>query len=163
MSSLEKKIAVIGLGYVGLPLAVEFSLKYKVIGFDLNTLRIKELQNGVDKNLEVSSARLRKNPNLSFIDQKEKLRDANIYIVTVPTPIDKNNVPNLNPLISASKTVGEVVEKNDIVIFESTVFPGCTEEVCVPEIEKVSNLKYKVDFHCGYSPERINPGDKKIL
>ena len=161
MSSLEKKIAVIGLGYVGLPLATELSLKYKVIGFDLNTLRINQLKKGVDRNLEVESSRLNKNFNLSFTDKIEKLRDANIYIVTVPTPIDKNNVPNLDPLISASKTVGEVVEKDNIVIFESTVFPGCTEEVCIPEIEKGSNLKYKVDFHCGYSPERINPGDKK--
>ena len=122
MSSLEKKIAVIGLGYVGLPLATELSLKYKVIGFDLNTLRINQLKKGVDRNLEVESSRLNKNFNLSFTDKIEKLRDASIYIVTVPTPIDKNNVPNLDPLISASKTVGEVVEKDNIVIFESTVF-----------------------------------------
>ncbi|MEN7550567.1 Vi polysaccharide biosynthesis UDP-N-acetylglucosamine C-6 dehydrogenase TviB [Rapidithrix thailandica] len=154
-------IAIIGLGYVGLPLAVEFGKKYPTIGFDINETRIQELSKGVDRTLEVDSENLKSSSQLSFTNQLEELAKANIYIVTVPTPINKNKRPDLTPLISASKTVGKVLKEGDIVIYESTVYPGATEEDCVPVLEEVSGLKYNEDFFCGYSPERINPGDKE--
>ncbi len=153
-------IAIIGLGYVGLPLAVEFSKKYPVVGFDINTQRISELDKGHDRTQEISEVELSSASNLSFTNEFEKLKAYNIYIVTVPTPIDKFKKPDLTPLLSASKTVGKVLKKGDIVIYESTVYPGCTEEDCVPVLEKESGLKFNKDFYCGYSPERINPGDK---
>ena len=162
-------IAVIGLGYVGLPLAVEFSKQYKVIGFDINSSRIKALQSGVDSTLEVKSVTLKKvlkkalknRYGLMLSDNPEDLEQANIYIVTVPTPTDDLNKPILTPLIKASETVGNVLKPNDIVIYESTVYPGATEEICIPILEKKSGLVFNKDFFVGYSPERINPGDKK--
>lgn len=157
---MRDKIAIIGLGYVGLPLAIEFSKKYNVIGFDINKTRIKELQDNIDTTLEVSKKDLEESKNLIYTDNAENIKNVNIYIVTVPTPINKHKSPDLNPLIKASKTIGKVLSVNDIVIYESTVFPGCTEEVCAPILEKVSGLKFNSDFFCGYSPERINPGDK---
>jgi len=165
---MMKKIAVIGLGYVGLPLAVEFSKKYSVLGFDINHMRVEELSQGLDHTLEVESVDLKavlvsnidNGVGLRFSCNKEDLKDCNIYIVTVPTPIDAYNNPDLKPLLGASKMIGEVLSKDDIVIYESTVYPGCTEEDCVPELEKASGLRFNVDFFCGYSPERINPGDK---
>ncbi|SMC09977.1 Vi polysaccharide biosynthesis UDP-N-acetylglucosamine C-6 dehydrogenase TviB [Nitratiruptor tergarcus] len=156
-----EKICVLGLGYVGLPLAVEFGKKYKTIGFDINAKRIEELQNGIDRTLEVNKEELEEAKNLSFTSSIDEIKDANIYIITVPTPIDEHKNPDLTPLIMASRTVGRVLKKGDIVIYESTVFPGCTEEVCVPELERESGLIFNKDFFCGYSPERINPGDKK--
>jgi UDP-N-acetyl-D-galactosamine dehydrogenase len=153
-------ISVIGLGYVGLPLAVEFGKKYEVIGFDINQQRIAELQKGIDNTLEVSAEQLQSSIHIRFSSTLTDLQQANIYIVTVPTPIDQYKKPDLTPLIRASETVGKVLKKNDIVIYESTVYPGCTEEDCVPILEKYSGLKFNVDFFCGYSPERINPGDK---
>lgn len=160
------KIAVLGLGYVGLPLAVEFSKKYSVIGFDINTARVSELNKGVDSTLEVDEDELKfvlnKEKNgLKITDKKEDLASCNIYIVTVPTPVDVNNRPLLTPLIKSSQTIGEFLKKGDIVIYESTVYPGVTEEVCAPILEEVSGLIFNKDFTCGYSPERINPGDKK--
>jgi UDP-N-acetyl-D-glucosamine/UDP-N-acetyl-D-galactosamine dehydrogenase len=155
------KIAIIGLGYVGLPLAVEFSKKFKVIGFDVNLNRINELKNGHDRTQEIESKALVNAINLTYSSTIEEITDCNVYIVTVPTPIDKYKKPDISPLLSASKAVGKVLKKNDIVIFESTVYPGCTEEDCVPVLEKESGLKFNNDFYCGYSPERINPGDKK--
>ncbi len=160
-NSFIPKIAVIGLGYVGLPLAVEFCKKYETYGFDLNPRRIKELQDGTDHTLEVSPEQLQASERLKFTHDPDDIADCNIYIVTVPTPIDKHNSPNLTPLHKASETVGGALSKGDIVIYESTVFPGCTEEECVPVLEKASGLKFNEDFFCGYSPERINPGDKK--
>ena len=155
------RLAIIGLGYVGLPLAVEFGKKYDTIGFDINATRIEELKEGIDRTLEVNTKELQEAKNLSFTTSIDDIKNANIYIVTVPTPIDEHKNPDLTPLIMASRTVGRVLKKGDIVIYESTVFPGCTEEVCVPELERESGLKYNEDFFCGYSPERINPGDKK--
>ncbi|MFM8312717.1 MAG: Vi polysaccharide biosynthesis UDP-N-acetylglucosamine C-6 dehydrogenase TviB [Deltaproteobacteria bacterium] len=155
------KIAVIGLGYVGLPLAVEFGRKRSVLGFDINSSRIDELKTGKDSTLEVSSEELKSATQLTFTTQIEDLKKANCYIVTVPTPIDEYKRPDLRPLLSASKTVGSVLKKGDIVIYESTVYPGTTEEDCVPVLEKNSGLKFNQDFFCGYSPERINPGDKE--
>ncbi len=155
------RLAIIGLGYVGLPLAVEFGKKYDTIGFDINAKRIEELKQGIDRTLEVSREELQEAKNLTFTTSTEDIKEANIYIVTVPTPIDKHKNPDLTPLIMASRTVGRVLKKGDIVIYESTVFPGCTEEVCVPELERESGLTFNEDFFCGYSPERINPGDKK--
>jgi len=155
-------IAIIGLGYVGLPLAVAFAKKYKVIGFDINFERINELHQNIDRTLELSQAELQDvQNNILYTDDIKVLKDANIYIVTVPTPIDKNNRPDLTPLIKSSQSVAKVLKKNDIVIYESTVYPGVTEEICVPELEKASSLIYNQDFFCGYSPERINPGDKE--
>jgi UDP-N-acetyl-D-glucosamine/UDP-N-acetyl-D-galactosamine dehydrogenase len=164
------KIAILGLGYVGLPLAVEFAKKFPVIGFDINPTRVDELRNGMDKTLEVEKADLKPvlsdnahanhNKGLLITDKSEDTTDANIYIVTVPTPTDKNNRPDLTPLLKASETVGKVISKGDIVIYESTVYPGATEEDCIPVVEKISGMKYNVDFFAGYSPERINPGDK---
>lgn len=156
----QKNIAIIGLGYVGLPLAVEFGKKFKVLGFDINKTRIDELNNGIDRTRESSYEELKSAIHLNFTSDEECLRSCNIFIVTVPTPIDKFKAPNLSPLLQASKTIGKYLKKEDIVIYESTVYPGCTEEECVPVLEKNSNLKFNVDFFCGYSPERINPGDK---
>lgn len=158
---MTKKIAIIGLGYVGLPLAFEFAKKFKVIGYDINSSRIDELQNGHDSTLEVLDKNLLSvQDNLKYTNKIDEIKDCNVYIITVPTPIDKANRPNLNPLIKASKDIGSILCKNDIVIYESTVYPGVTEDVCVPELEKASELKFNQDFFCGYSPERINPGDK---
>lgn len=154
------KIAVIGLGYVGLPLAVEFGKQRPVVGFDINQLRIKELREGVDNTLEVSSDELQAAKNLSFTTNLEEIADCNFYIITVPTPIDDNNSPDFRPLESASTAVGKVIKKGDIVVYESTVYPGATEEICIPIIEKTSDLVFNQDFYAGYSPERINPGDK---
>ncbi|TDE18624.1 nucleotide sugar dehydrogenase [Dyadobacter psychrotolerans] len=155
-----RKIAIIGLGYVGLPLAVEFSRKYSVLGFDINRERIEELKAGYDRTQEISEQDFQRVQDLAFSGDTESLKAYNTYIVTVPTPIDNYKKPDLGPLLKASQTVGSVLKKGDIVIYESTVYPGCTEEDCVPVLEKVSGLKYNVDFFCGYSPERINPGDK---
>lgn len=156
----DKTIAIIGLGYVGLPLAVEFGKKYNTIGFDINQGRIDELKSGFDRTLEVDAEQLKEASLLKYSANLEELKPANFFIVTVPTPIDKNNRPDLTPLIKASETVGKVLKKGDIVVYESTVYPGCTEDDCVPVLEKHSGLKFNVDFYCGYSPERINPGDK---
>jgi len=157
------KIAIVGLGYVGLPLAHAFSSKYKVVGFDIAEWRINELRSGYDRTLELSETQVKEaiNNGMEFSNKLEDIKDCNIYIVTVPTPIDKHNNPDLTPLIKASQSLGKVLKKNDIVIYESTVYPGATEEVCIPELEKVSGLKFNEDFFAGYSPERINPGDKK--
>jgi len=155
------KIALIGLGYVGLPLAVEFGKKIKTIGFDINRLRVEELKSGKDSTLEVEPEALKQATMLSYTTQWEDIRDCNIYIVTVPTPIDKHKSPDLTPLEKSSETVGRVLGKGDIVIYESTVYPGATEEVCVPILEQQSSLTFNQDFYCGYSPERINPGDKE--
>lgn len=156
-----EKIGIIGLGYVGLPLAVEFGKKTEVIGFDINEERIKELREGLDRTREVETDELKAASKLKFSSDLNDLKEANYFIVTVPTPVDEFKTPDLKPLQSASKTVGSVLKKGDIVIYESTVYPGCTEEVCVPVLEKVSGLKFNQDFFCGYSPERINPGDKQ--
>jgi UDP-N-acetyl-D-glucosamine/UDP-N-acetyl-D-galactosamine dehydrogenase len=154
------KIAIIGLGYVGLPLAVEFGKILPTVGFDINKKRITDLEKGIDYTKEVDTTELQNSQKLTFVSDSSLLTDVNIFIVTVPTPIDKHNNPDLTPLIKASETIGKILKKGDIVIYESTVFPGCTEEVCVPILEKFSGLKFNSDFHCGYSPERINPGDK---
>lgn len=154
------KIGVIGLGYVGLPLAVEFGKKYPVLGFDINQKRVDELSAGHDATLEVSDEELQDIKQLNFSCDKQELASCNIYIVTVPTPIDESNAPDLTPLRKASELLGEFVQKGDVVIYESTVYPGATEEVCLPIIEKVSGLVFNKDFFAGYSPERINPGDK---
>jgi UDP-N-acetyl-D-glucosamine/UDP-N-acetyl-D-galactosamine dehydrogenase len=155
------KIGVIGLGYVGLPLAVEFGKKIPVVGFDINEERIEELRKGVDRTKEVDELQLNSSTKLVFTTKLDDLRDVNFFIVTVPTPVDEFKTPDLRPLRSASTAVGKVLKKNDIVIYESTVYPGCTEEICVPVLERESGLKFNVDFFCGYSPERINPGDKQ--
>ncbi|MBJ6368146.1 nucleotide sugar dehydrogenase [Snuella sedimenti] len=160
MNKERYKIAIIGLGYVGLPLAMEFAKKgFQVQGYDINEGRISELKKGIDVTKEVPSNAFLQAKGLQFTTQLEALTGANIYIVTVPTPIDRFNTPDLSFLINASQLVGSVLSKGDIVIYESTVYPGCTEEVCVPELEKSSGLKFNQDFFCGYSPERINPGD----
>ena len=159
-SLTDLKIGIIGLGYVGLPLAVEFGKKFPVIGFDINQRRVDALQGGHDSTLEVSDNELADVGNLTFSCNKKDLAECNVYIVTVPTPIDDGNAPDLTPLRKASELLGEFVEKGDVVIFESTVYPGATEEVCLPIIEKVSGLLFNQDFFAGYSPERINPGDK---
>ena len=153
-------IAIIGLGYVGLPLAVEFGKKFSVIGFDINNQRINSLNQGYDETLEISKSELKSAKSLSFTSDKDLLAKSNIYIVTVPTPIDKFKRPNLGPLIKASNMIGEFLSKGDLVIYESTVYPGATEEDCVPILEETSNLEFNKDFFVGYSPERINPGDK---
>ena len=154
------KIAIIGLGYVGLPLAVEFGKKLPVIGFDIHQKRIKELQNGQDHTLEVSPEELKQATHLSYSANLDDLRSCNFFIVTVPTPIDEFKQPDLTPLIKASTSIGKVLKKGDVVVYESTVYPGATEEVCIPVLEKVSGLEFNTDFFAGYSPERINPGDK---
>lgn len=156
----QAQIAVIGLGYVGLPLAVEFGKKRPVVGFDINKARIAELESGKDSTLEVTEQDLRSASCLRYSCNLNDLRECSVFIVTVPTPIDKANRPDLTPLVKASETVGKVIRPGAVVIYESTVYPGCTEEVCVPVLEKHSGLKFNVDFFCGYSPERINPGDK---
>ena len=163
------KIAVIGLGYVGLPLARLFATKYSVVGFDINKDRISELMAGVDSTLEVDNETLQsvlvdeksESNGLFCTNELNKIKDCNYYIITVPTPVDKNNRPILTPLVKASETVGAVLKKGDIVIYESTVYPGATEEDCIPVLEQVSGLKFNIDFYAGYSPERINPGDKE--
>ncbi|MAD43081.1 MAG: Vi polysaccharide biosynthesis protein VipA/TviB [Arcobacter sp.] len=159
----NSKICIIGLGYVGLPLAHAFSLKYNVVGLDIYQTRIDELSRAYDRTLELNEAQLQEaiDNNIKFTCNIEDIKDCNVYIVTVPTPIDKNKRPDLTPLIKASETIGKVLKKDDIVIYESTVYPGATEEECVPVLEKFSNLKFNEDFFCGYSPERINPGDKE--
>ncbi len=157
------KIAIIGLGYVGLPLAHAFSFKYKVVGFDIAQWRINELKNGIDRTLELSDKQVKEaiENSMQFTNDLNSIADCNVYIVTVPTPIDKNKRPDLSPLIKASESVGSVLKKGDLVIYESTVYPGATEEECVPILEQFSSLKFNQDFFCGYSPERINPGDKE--
>jgi UDP-N-acetyl-D-galactosamine dehydrogenase len=161
MNLTTAKIAIIGLGYVGLPLAVEFGKKRPVLGFDINTARIAELQSGQDHTLEVNPAELKEASHLSFSSTLEDLKSCQVFIVTVPTPIAKANRPDLRPLLMASQTVGQALKPGDVVVYESTVYPGCTEEFCVPILEKFSGLKFNRDFFCGYSPERINPGDKE--
>ena len=160
-ASRDTKIAIIGLGYVGLPLAVEFGKQYATVGFDVSEQRIAELNAGTDRTLEVSSEELASTKQLAFSRDVDALKACNVFIVTVPTPIDAANQPDLGPLKRASDTIGGVLSKGDIVIYESTVYPGATEETCVPVLEAVSGLTYNQDFFCGYSPERINPGDKK--
>ena len=160
---MSSKLAIIGLGYVGLPLAAEFTKKYDVTGLDIYQERIDELNKAEDRTLELTTEQLQEalNNGIKFTTNLEEIKDCNIYIITVPTPIDEHKRPNLLPLIKASETVGKVLKKDDIVIYESTVFPGCTEEKCVPVLEKFSGMKFNKDFYCGYSPERINPGDKE--
>ncbi len=160
MNISNKKIAIIGLGYVGLPLAVEFGKIRPVLGFDINSNRISELLAGKDSTLEVTSQDLQNATKLEFSCDRTSLEECGVYIITVPTPIDRANRPDLTPIIKASEMVGKALKSGDIVIYESTVYPGCTEEVCVPILEKQSGLKFNKDFFCGYSPERINPGDK---
>ena len=161
MKPSNVKIGVIGLGYVGLPLAVEFGKKYPVIGFDIKKDRVMELSAGRDHTLECSPEELSASPHLKFSGELKDLKKCNFYIVTVPTPIDDHKNPDLTPLVKASETLGKVISKGDVVVYESTVYPGATEEVCLPVIEKVSSLKFNKDFFAGYSPERINPGDKE--
>lgn len=157
-----KKICIIGLGYVGLPLATAFAKKYEVIGFDINEARIEELKNGIDRTLELNEEQLTEVKNkLKYSTRIEDIKDSNVYIVTVPTPIDSSNRPDLTPLVKSSQMISKVLKKDDIVIYESTVYPGVTEEICVPELENGSNMIFNKDFFCGYSPERINPGDKE--
>jgi UDP-N-acetyl-D-galactosamine dehydrogenase len=153
------KIAIIGLGYVGLPLAIAFGQKYATVGFDTHTRRVDELKEGKDHTLQSSSEAILNASQLSFSDQLSAIKDCNIYIVTVPTPVTPSKEPDLSFLLNATASIGTILKKGDIVIYESTVYPGCTEEDCVPVLEKTSGLKYNVDFYCGYSPERINPGD----
>ena len=157
----NKKISVIGLGYVGLPLAVEFGIKFNTVGYDVNNRRVEELKTGFDRTEEITKKKLQSSRKLFLTSNLENIKNSNIYIIAVPTPIDKENNPDLNILLNATSIVASVLKKDDIVIYESTVYPGCTEEDCVPILEKESKLKYNVDFFCGYSPERINPGDKK--
>ncbi|HCP96585.1 MAG TPA: Vi polysaccharide biosynthesis UDP-N-acetylglucosamine C-6 dehydrogenase TviB [Pseudoalteromonas sp.] len=160
-SLTDLKIGIIGLGYVGLPLAVEFGKKLPVLGFDINQGRIAQLQSGHDSTLEVSDEELKESPHLNYSYTVSDLESCNVYIVTVPTPIDEHKQPDLTPLIKASEMLGKVVKKGDIIIYESTVYPGATEEACLPVVERVSGLKFNQDFFAGYSPERINPGDKE--
>lgn len=155
------KLAVIGLGYVGLPLALAFAKKRKVIGFDINKIRINELTSGIDRNKESLKEELQEIKFLNFTSNPEDLKFSNCYIITVPTPVDEFKKPNLDFLINATKMISSMLKKNDVVIYESTVYPGCLEEQCVPILERFSNLKFNEDFYCGYSPERINPGDKE--
>ena len=160
MEIQNKKIAIIGLGYVGLPLAVAFGSKYSTLGFDINATRVGELSNGIDRTLESDKDKIASATLLSFSSTIEDLKSCDIFIVTVPTPINQFKAPDLEPLLKASEMIGKVLKKGAIVIYESTVYPGCTEEDCVPVLEKYSGLKFNSDFYCGYSPERINPGDK---
>lgn len=160
MALSQHHIAIIGLGYVGLPLAVEFGKKFETLGFDINVQRITELRSGKDRTLETTPDELAHATKLQFSSDPTALVTCNVFVVTVPTPIDNANRPDLSPLVKASETVGRVLKQGDIVIYESTVYPGATEEVCVPILEKFSGKKFNVDFFCGYSPERINPGDK---
>ena len=157
----NKKIAIIGLGYVGLPLAIEFSKKREVIGFDINNNRVDELKNGIDITGEMTKQELQNEVSISYTSNLNNLKNCNIFIITVPTPIDKHKRPDLTPLEKSSNSIGKIIKKGDIIIYESTVYPGATEEICVPILEKESGLIFNKDFYCGYSPERINPGDKK--
>ncbi len=157
----NKVIAVIGLGYVGLPLAVEFSKKRKVIGYDINKSRITDLEKGIDITGELNKKELEEELSITYTTKLDDLKECSIFIITVPTPIDKNKKPDLTPLENSSRSIGKIIKKNDIIIYESTVYPGATEEICVPILEKESGLKFNKDFYCGYSPERINPGDKE--
>jgi UDP-N-acetyl-D-glucosamine/UDP-N-acetyl-D-galactosamine dehydrogenase len=157
----KHRIAVIGLGYVGLPLAVEFGKKYRTLGFDINSERIKALEAGRDETLEIDATELKAAKKLEFTAKAKDIAACTVFIVTVPTPIDRFKRPDLSPLLGASETVGRALKKGDVVIYESTVYPGCTEEVCVPVLERFSSLRFNRDFYCGYSPERINPGDKQ--
>jgi len=162
LHSLENvKLGIIGLGYVGLPLAVEFGKKYPTMGFDINTKRVGELKQGHDFTLEVSGEELADSEFISYSSDVDDLKDCNVYIVTVPTPIDNNKQPDLTPLVKASAMLAKVINKGDVIIYESTVYPGATEEVCIPEVERHSSLVFNEDFYAGYSPERINPGDKE--
>jgi len=162
INTLENiRLGIVGLGYVGLPLALEFSKKRKVIAFDINKDRVNELNSGIDKNFEFNKDELKNIDNLNFTYKKEDLKKANCFIITVPTPVDKLKKPNLKLLLKASDMIGNIIKNDDLVIYESTVYPGCIEENCVPVLEKSSNLKFNKDFYCGYSPERINPGDKE--
>ena len=160
---MNKKICIIGLGYVGLPLAHAFSKKYQVVGFDINKPRVEELRSGYDRTLELTDDEVKESitNGMIYSTSMDDIKDCNVYIVTVPTPIDSSNRPDLTPLIKSSQTIGKVLKKDDIVIYESTVYPGVTEEVCVPELECESGMIFNKDFFCGYSPERINPGDKE--
>ena len=160
LSNKDIKLGIIGLGYVGLPLTLEFAKKRKVLGFDINEERINQLNSGIDKNLEFNKDEIKSSSDIKFTSNKKDLKNANCFIVTVPTPINELKEPDLKPLIQASEMIGGIIKMGNIVIYESTVFPGCIEEVCVPILEKFSNLKFNKDFFCGYSPERINPGDK---
>ena len=160
MKISNNKIAIIGLGYVGLPLAVAFGSKFKTLGFDISVTRVSELSNGIDKTLESDSDKIKEATQLSFSSSVADLKDCDLFIVTVPTPINQFKAPDLGPLLKASEMIGKVMKKGAIVIYESTVYPGCTEEDCVPVLEKYSGLQFNKDFYCGYSPERINPGDK---
>jgi len=157
---LEKKIGIIGLGYVGLPLAVEFGKKFDTIGFDINKKRVDELRKGIDRTLEVEPDNMKSATKLKYTTEIKDIAECDTYIITVPTPINEHKQPDLTPVIKATETVSAVLKKGDIIIYESTVYPGCTEEVCVPILEKKSGLKFNVDFFCGFSPERVNPGDK---
>ena len=157
----QTRIGIIGLGYVGLPLAVEFGKTMITVGFDINTKRIEELKSGKDHTLEVSPEELKESTKINYTNDLQALKACNFFIVTVPTPVDVFKRPDLRPVESASRTIGQVLKKGDVAVFESTVYPGCTEEICVPIMEKLSGLKYNTDFFCGYSPERINPGDKE--
>jgi UDP-N-acetyl-D-glucosamine/UDP-N-acetyl-D-galactosamine dehydrogenase len=157
----DLKLGIIGLGYVGLPLALEFSKKKKVIGFDISEKRIRELKSGLDKNLEFEKDEIQGLGQLNFTNSIENLKSVNCFIITVPTPVDEFKKPNLKPLLIASEMIGKIIKKGDLIIFESTVYPGCIEEECVPILQKFSELNFNQDFFCGYSPERINPGDKK--
>ncbi len=164
MLNKKTKVSVIGQGYVGLPLTIEFSKKYKkVVGFDNSLPRIKQINQKIDVNKEVSKIAFKKAKHIKFTNEEESIKDSDFFIITVPTPINKSNLPDLENIKSASKIVGKQIKKNSIVIYESTVFPGCTEEICVPILEKNSGLKYNKDFYCGYSPERINVGDKRFV
>ena len=158
---MRKKIGIVGLGYVGVPLAVEFGKKFITVGYDTNTNRINELKKGIDSTGEVSKRNLQSSIKLSLTSELESIKNCNYYIIAVPTPIDKNKKPDLKILLRATSSIGSILKKGDIVIYESTVYPGCTEDDCVPILEKESGLKFNKDFFCGYSPERINPGDKK--
>ena len=163
INNMKKKICIIGLGYVGLPLAHAFSAQYKVVGFDINKTRVEELNNGFDRTLELTEKQVHESIDneMIFSTDLKDIEDCNVYIVTVPTPIDSSNRPDLTPLVKSSQMIGRVLKKDDIVIYESTVYPGVTEEVCVPELESESGMRFNIDFFCGYSPERINPGDKE--
>jgi len=158
---VANNIAIIGLGYVGLPLAVEFGKKFDTVGFDISQTRVNELRKNIDRTLETTENEIIEAQKLSFSTNTEDIKDCNIFIVTVPTPIDKYKKPNLAPIIMASEMLGPLISKGDIIIYESTVFPGCTNNLCVPILEEGSELRHNIDFFTGYSPERINPGDKK--
>ena len=159
----QNKICIIGLGYVGLPLAHAFSEKFEVVGLDINQPRIDELNSGFDRTLELTSEQVKESikNGMKFTSDINEAKDCNVYIVTVPTPIDKSNEPDLTPIVKSTESIGKILKKDDIVIYESTVYPGVTEEVCVPILEEQSGMKFNEDFFCGYSPERINPGDKE--